>query len=757
MLSIKSLRIKTVSLALIPIALVVAVVTVVTYQSIVKTARNAFMQRDTELARISAARLSENLMRYVGILQNIAASEGCRSLDPMRIKREVAAAKNWHYMFDGGIVVFDGAATPIWSYPYSADKLGEAFPFGDDFKKIRKTFRPVFSSAFNNPAVGEKVIMIGVPIVDAEGNFLGALAGMCTVRYSMLGVMYSRVLEFESGRSGYAYLVDGNGRVLYHRHSSLLGTWMNRLEPVLRVRRGETGAAVVTDATGEKIITGFAPVPGTGWGVVTQERWSAVSGPIQDYIQFFIVILWLGGIISGSLVFFSISRVLKPIQDLTVGTRRIADGDFREIDVHRTGDEIETLGRQFNIMARTLAESFASLEKRVIELNETQQALRLSRERFRLFMKHLPSRAFVHDHRGRMIYANDMHRRSDAPQPGSPVPVGSAAKWWKEVLEKRTSDGKAVLTGKVHRYEETLGEDGGITEWLTLRFPIFENDRPRFIGGIAVNITERKRAEEELARHRNRLEELVRERTRDLEAAQEELIRHEKMVVLGRLTATVSHELRNPLNVIRCSTYYLLRKHPDLDERSRAHLTRIEEQVELSDSIVNEILEYTRTHPAEPVAGRINPFISKALDVMELPGDIALAFYPAPEDPTVPFDSHKLRRAVGNLIDNAVNAVVCRKERQKEDDPLFEPAITVRTLTLPTGVRVEVEDNGVGMDRETSARAFEPLFTTRASGVGLGLAVVEKVAHEHGGAVYLESDENRGTLVILEIPHGEIE
>ena len=488
---------------------------------------------------------------------------------------------------------------------------------------------------------------------------------------------------------------------------------------------------------------------------MNQERWSAVSGPINQYVKFFLKLLWLGGIISAVLVFFSISRVLMPIRDLTLGTRRIADGDFEEIPVYRTGDEIETLSRQFNVMARALAGSFSSLERRVTELGETQQALRESRERFRLFMKHLPSRACVHDHRGRLVYANDLHRKLAPAKLGHLAPSEEAVRWWTELLCREEAGGQLVFVGKIHKSEESLPGEEGPTDWLTLRFPIFDRGRPKFIGCIAVNITERKRAEEELARHRSRLEELVRERTRDLEAAQEELISREKLSVLGQLTATVSHELRNPLNVIRSSIFYLLRKHPEIDAKSREHLTRIEDQVELSDSIVNELLEYTRTHPAEPLAGEINPFIEKVLDRMELPPGVALIRELDPSDPTVPFDSHKLERAVGNLIDNAVNAVVARFEASANTVPAYTPEITVRTELTENRFRMTVADNGIGMAAKTADRAFEPLFTTRARGVGLGLAVVEKVAYEHQGSVSLTSRENEGTRVILEIPLGD--
>jgi signal transduction histidine kinase len=114
----------------------------------------------------------------------------------------------------------------------------------------------------------------------------------------------------------------------------------------------------------------------------------------------------------------------------------------------------------------------------------------------------------------------------------------------------------------------------------------------------------RRQAEKELAKYRDHLEVLVKERTRDLEVAQEELIKREKLSVLGQLTATVSHEIRNPLGVIRSSAFYLQRKIGGaVDEKTAKHLNRIEEQVSLCDTIVGDLLEYTRGRSSEAIHG----------------------------------------------------------------------------------------------------------------------------------------------------------
>lgn len=257
-----------------------------------------------------------------------------------------------------------------------------------------------------------------------------------------------------------------------------------------------------------------------------------------------------------------------------------------------------------------------------------------------------------------------------------------------------------------------------------------------------------------LTQHASELEEKVMERTRDLRAAQEELIKRERLSVLGQLTAIVSHELRNPLGVIRSSAYYLSRKLGGGDDKTDKHLTRIEQQVGLCDAIIGELLEYTRGRRSTVVQGEINPWLEEILDQMTTPNSVPLLRNLSPLLPPVQFDREKMRRVVINLVENAVQAVLARETAAEEEGLSYKPFVRVSTSIAGRGIRIEVEDNGTGMDRETARHAFEPLFTTRARGTGLGLAIVRKIIDEHGGSVSLKSETDVGTTVEFVIPGG---
>ena len=241
------------------------------------------------------------------------------------------------------------------------------------------------------------------------------------------------------------------------------------------------------------------------------------------------------------------------------------------------------------------------------------------------------------------------------------------------------------------------------------------------------------------------------------ERIKEQLLKAEKLSVLGRLTAAVSHDLRNPLGVIRSSAYILSKMLKGKDPKIDKHLARIDGQVEMCDVIVEDLLEYTRGRHSNAVVGDISPFLEEVLRQMPSSEGMHTVHETDPELPRVSFDREKLRRAMINLLQNAVQSVNERKKEMAEQDRAYQPMIKVSASVTEEGLCISVSDNGPGMSRETADRAFEPLFTTRARGTGLGLAIVKKIVEEHGGTVSLVSEMHRGTTVSLVLPVPEPE
>ncbi len=371
----RNLRAKTLLSVLIPSALGLAVVAAIALYAYEGVARDVVLQRDTELARISAARLSEGLSAYSELLQGVAAEDEIQSLDVSRVIPALADVADELQVFDVGVVVYDSEGIAVWAQPPTVGRRGSDFPVPSEFDRLRETLEPSLSDIFRDEISGEEVILVGVPILGEDGEFKGAVGGMYTTAHSAVRVTFAEAVEFQTGESGQVHLVDGNGRVVYHRDSSQLGRDVSANVAVMRAMAGDTGAVLSEDAIGETIIAGFAPVPGTGWGLVTQQRWEEVVGPIRRYSNLLVGVLLVGGVSSGALVFFAIGRVLRPVQDLTEGAQRVAGGDFDYTIAAETGDEVEALAEQFNAMAGALKESYADLESKVADRTKELAAL----------------------------------------------------------------------------------------------------------------------------------------------------------------------------------------------------------------------------------------------------------------------------------------------------------------------------------------------------------------------------------------------
>ncbi len=367
MIPIKSLRVKTVIWASIPVIFVIAIVATITPYVLEDMARTVARQRDVELAKLSSIRLSEKLEYHSRHLQEVATRESFRSMEPGRVQTALTEARAELYIFDCAVVAYNSHRVAFASHPSSSERRNTLFPIAAEFEKVQRTLRPAFSDVFRDPVTGEHVTRLTVPILGTDGEFVGVLAGISTLRYSLLTAVYAQLLEFKADRAGYAYLVDGNGRVIYHRDSSQIGKSLTDRLPVKAVVANQTGSDLTRDASGEYIIVGYAPVPGTGWGLITQETWDLIINPIRRDRVLLLSLLVVGGIFANVLIFLAVSRALQPIHDLTTGARRIAEGDFDYVLATTTGDEIQTLSEQFNTMAAALRTSYSELERRVAD------------------------------------------------------------------------------------------------------------------------------------------------------------------------------------------------------------------------------------------------------------------------------------------------------------------------------------------------------------------------------------------------------
>ncbi len=261
-------------------------------------------------------------------------------------------------------------------------------------------------------------------------------------------------------------------------------------------------------------------------------------------------------------------------------------------------------------------------------------------------------------------------------------------------------------------------------------------------GRMRTDIAKRERAEEALKEYSERLEEMVEERTKELREAQEELIRKERLAVLGHFAGSISHELRNPLGVIDSSVYYLKMKLGDsLDEKVRQHLERIKSSVKSAIAIVQSLLNLTRMKKPDAKKHDLIVIVAESLRSSNIPDTIAVTRHFFDNEIPVNVEREQIRMALKNIIKNGIEAM--------EGAGML--SVTIRK-TETGQAELIVQDTGAGIMPEHLEKVFQPLFSTRIQGIGFGLSITNMVIENHGGTIEAESEPGKGAAFTITLP-----
>jgi signal transduction histidine kinase len=285
---------------------------------------------------------------------------------------------------------------------------------------------------------------------------------------------------------------------------------------------------------------------------------------------------------------------------------------------------------------------------------------------------------------------------------------------------------------------QRIGKDGGLHHISISGKPIFDVDGIfRGYRGTGRDVTAEVAAEMEMA---GRIEE----RTAELRKAQSELLRKERLSTLGQLTATVAHELRNPLSSIR-NTVFAIREASGVGSALERPIGRVERNVERCDRIISDLLDFTRLKELRRSEIELDPWLVEILNEQRFPEGIALTHTLNAPGHSMSLDGERMRRVVINLIENASQALAEAKDA---------PDRRIAVATRPAGAIWElvIEDNGPGIPAEVLPKVFEPLFSTKSFGTGLGLPTVKQIVEQHGGTVEITSERGKGTRITVRLP-----
>lgn len=372
----------------------------------------------------------------------------------------------------------------------------------------------------------------------------------------------------------------------------------------------------------------------------------------------------------------------------------------------------------------------------------SEKALRESEERFRSLVEQSPvGIVMVRDLT--ILYANSKYAEIHGYQSADEVMVLNlknmvASESWEyfvELVVKHLADPENDVVF------EGLGvrKDGSEFFGMVTASRIQLEDGPASIAFVQ-DISKRKQDEFEISR------------------LNEELLRNEKLAILGQLSGSVSHELRNPLGVINNAVYLLKIMLKDADEITREYLDIIKEEVNNSQRIVTDLLDFARRKPPHPKAVEIRDLINSSLKKCVIPHHVEVRAAFTDALPMLRVDRQQLEQVLQNLIINGIQAmpgggtlsVTVQRSRGyqavKHEAEIFDNGLAADFIEIC------ISDNGEGIAPENMGKLFQPLFTTKPKGIGLGLVVCKNLVEANKGVIRVESEPGAGTTFTVILP-----
>lgn len=380
-----------------------------------------------------------------------------------------------------------------------------------------------------------------------------------------------------------------------------------------------------------------------------------------------------------------------------------------------------------------LLQMLAALGRQIgdfIERKRSEEAIRYGEERFYAFMDNSPAVAFMKDEAGHFVYVNRTFERMFQTTLHDIRGKTDHDLWPSEVAEQlRAHDQQVLADDKGAELLEIVPTPEGSRYWLAFKFPITDAAGRRFLGGMAIDITERQQAEDEL----HRVQKLAQER--------------ERLADIGAITAKIAHDLGNPLSALSMLAQLILRRARRNESDPLSSVLKPVEQLEFEvrrlESLIRELMTFSREQRLDLTAIRPRSFLQRIIDLWQplaAEGGVAMTLEVCDDVGSLRVDEDKLRRVLDNLIKNALEAI----------DEVPGQVRVLLTTPSPDRVRISVEDSGPGVPK--TVQVFRLFETTKANGSGLGLAVAKQIIQAHGGDIYFAPIEPHGTIFHVELP-----
>ena len=750
----QSLRLKIIAMAIIPVFIVQFAVGSLMFHAYGRVTTKLVSYRDLRLVNLTAEQvqtfLLEDKQHFTRMINELQEGQGDFDLQlglgpGEDVESEVGDHQNKTYILNAEGVV-------VAAMPSQPEVIGEDWANRSYVAQTQETQTSFLSDILIDWPGEEMVIIATYPFVSTEDEWVGMAIEVSPLTATDNSRLYEELSPLlQTGPGNYIYLVDGNGRVIYHTDPRHIGEDFSAHPPVQQVLDGVADAQRIENLAGHDTVTAFAPVPDTSWSVVLEDDWATIARDTRGYQVILILLLSMACVVPAFLVTVGLKKIAHPIEALTVAAQEVANGDFDQTIRVETGDEIETLATQFNAMARQLQESYTHLEQRVRErtaqlthANKKYRAVSELTSDYIYYLNITETGEFVLD------WATEAFPRLT----GYALEELSANGGWLGIIHPDDLPAYQARRQKLLATEQAehwnmpsftyrIVTKGGETRWLRDYWqPLWDTDQGRVahILGATEDVTAAKEAEEALRR-------AAEEAQRAAEAA--EAANRAKSVFL----ANMSHELRTPMNAI-LGYSQLMTRDPHITGEQREYLETIGRSGEHLLGLINDVLTMSKIE-----AGRIT-LQENAFDLhRQLEGlqemfamranakDLALILDIAPDVPRyIQADEGKLRQVLMNLLSNAVKfteegGVTLRVGKLEAEEG--------ETLEAPL-LRFEVEDTGSGIAPEEMDALFDAFVQTTTGqrsqeGTGLGLPISRQFTQLMGSELTVKSQVGEGT------------
>lgn len=249
------------------------------------------------------------------------------------------------------------------------------------------------------------------------------------------------------------------------------------------------------------------------------------------------------------------------------------------------------------------------------------------------------------------------------------------------------------------------------------------------------NMAKLEEAQQEIARQRDLLQAEVKQKT-------EELLKVERLSAIGQLSARIAHDLRNPLTVIQNSSKILrARLDGDLDIKAQQQWERLDRAIYRMTHQLEDVMDYVRMPQLKKKDYSLSLIFQDVMERIEVPPTITI--HPPLNDHTVFCDPEKMEIVFVNLFVNAIQAI---------GDKKGDIAVEITDDSSDENAIIKVIDTGVGIQEEVIGKIFDPLFTTKQVGTGLGLSSCKSIVDQHGGTINVSSKVGKGTTFTIRMP-----